>query len=69
MHKNAEARSLFTENRSLLSFYIFYFSCYSTAAKERTTIDCDQDSLVVFCLFGFWLRQAAQQGFHRWLFL
>ena len=69
MHKNAEARSLFTEKWSLLSFYIFNFSCFSTAAKERTTSYCDQDSLVVFCLFGFWLKQASQQGFHRWLVL
>ena len=38
MDKNAEARSLFTENWSLLSFYVFDFSCFSTAAKERTTI-------------------------------
>ena len=40
MHKNAEARSLFTENWGLLSFYIFNFSCFFTAAKERTTIYC-----------------------------
>ena len=34
MGKNAEARKLFTKNSSLLSFYVFSFSCFSTAATE-----------------------------------
>ena len=35
MDKNAEARKLFTENSSLLSFYVFSFSCFSTAARKQ----------------------------------
>ena len=39
MDKIAEAKLkiCFTENSSLLSFYVFNFSCFSTAATERNT--------------------------------
>ena len=35
--KIAETRNLFTENWCLLSFYVFNFLCFSTAATERNT--------------------------------
>ena len=37
MDKKAEAKKLFTTNSSLLSFYVFNFSCFSTAATETNT--------------------------------
>ena len=41
-----------------------FFHCH-----QGKKYNCYQDSFVVFCIFGFWLRKASQQGFHRWLFL
>ena len=37
MDKNPEAKKLFTTNSSLFSFYVFNFSCFSTAATETNT--------------------------------
>ena len=33
--KNAASRNLFIKNWNLLSFFVFYYSCFSTAAPER----------------------------------
>ena len=68
MDKNAAVRNFCTENWSLffiLRFQRFvFFHCH-----QGKKYNCYQDSFVVFCIFGFWLRKASQQGFHRWLFL
>ena len=63
------AWNLFTEKWSLLSFYVFNLSSYSTAATERTTTAIKIIFLCCVCIFGFWLRKASQPGFQRWLFL
>ena len=47
---------MFTENWSLLSFYVFKFSCFSTAGKKRNTISIKIPLLCfVYLGFGQWL--------------
>ena len=67
--KNAATRNLFTKNWCLLSFYVFNFSCFSTAATERNTTAI-KIPLFCFIYLGFgWGKRHNKRGFHRRLFL
>ena len=49
MDKNAPARNLFFKNWSPFSFYVFNFSCFSTAVTERNTT---ASKIAVYLGFG-----------------
>ena len=51
MDKNAEARKMFTENSSLLSFYFFSFSCFSTAARKQI-VDLHRSKPLISLVLG-----------------
>ena len=51
MDKNAEARKLFIENSSLLSFYVFSFSCFSTAARKQI-VDLHRSKPLISLVLG-----------------
>ena len=54
MDKNASARNLFFKNWSLLSFYVFNFSCFSTAVTER---NITASKIAVYLGFGWGKRR------------
>ena len=60
--KNAAAGNLFTENWSLLSFYVFNFSCFSTAVTERNTT-ANKILLLCFVYLGFGWGKRLNCGF------
>ena len=51
MDKNAEARKMFTENSSLLSFCFFSFSCFSTAARKQI-VDLHRSKPLISLVLG-----------------
>ena len=51
MDKNAEARKMFTENSSLLSFYVFSSSCFSTAARKQR-VDLHRSKPLISLVLG-----------------